>query len=596
MSGVQCNHLATAMGLLFLVVTACGNSSTAAREVPDPDLQHQNEASVIEAMHAARERVRAAPDDADTWGRYGDLLGVYGYERSAAECYSAAAALQPDEFRWPYMRALTLVMLEPEQAFLQFERAIEIDPDYAPARIKAGNLAIDLDRKDRAEAHLERALELDADEVEAELAMGRLRFGAGELESAREHLARAASLDPTHPDVHEVLSRLCFRMGEADTARSHAEQARRLARKTVISDPRGQPQIEPISSLDFFKYGLDLVGRGQLDEARQKFLQALERNPDLHEARFNLALTLATVGEHDGAVAEFQEILRRRPDHVDSLVRLGALQGGMGRVQEARAALERVVALEPERAEGHFHLGQLYESNAKLPAAVGYYAKAVELDGEVSEYRARLATTLAVTGQHAAAAEQWQQWCERNPDRLDGKVQWATALGNGGKLREALEVWETLCSQEPERGEFQRGRQSAVRVLAAQLALEQDTAGAVEMLNALLDERPTWAPALRTLAWILATTTDAELHDPVRALALAESALEHAGREDAGSLDTLAVALAVNGQFDEAVETAERARTLADARPDQAARIEERLELFRQGKPYRAGAVDGGGE
>ena len=65
-------------------------------------------------------------------------------------------------------------------------------------------------------------------------------------------------------------------------------------------------------------------------------------------------------------------------------------------------------------------------------------------------------------------------------------------------------------------------------------------------------------PALASLAWLLATAPEAALRDADQAIRLAERAAELTGRRDASALDVLAAAYAAAGQFDRAVDTAQR--------------------------------------
>jgi spermidine synthase len=105
---------------------------------------------------------------------------------------------------------------------------------------------------------------------------------------------------------------------------------------------------------------------------------------------------------------------------------------------------------------------------------------------------------------------------------------------------------------------------------------------------------PESAPALNGLARLLATRERAQGGDPAQALRLVERARELMGREDAHSLDTLAVAYAAAGRFTDAVTTAEKAVQLAQSAGQArlAEAIQARLELYRAGRPYREGMRD----
>jgi hypothetical protein len=90
------------------------------------------------------------------------------------------------------------------------------------------------------------------------------------------------------------------------------------------------------------------------------------------------------------------------------------------------------------------------------------------------------------------------------------------------------------------------------------------------------------------LAWLLGTLAPAEGGDPVRALTLARQACELTGNSDANSLDTLAVAYAANGRFNDAIATTEKAITLArlGGQAELLRKMEARLELYRGGQAY----------
>jgi Flp pilus assembly protein TadD len=70
---------------------------------------------------------------------------------------------------------------------------------------------------------------------------------------------------------------------------------------------------------------------------------------------------------------------------------------------------------------------------------------------------------------------------------------------------------------------------------------------------------------------------------------LAERVCCQSGSPDPAALDALAAALAQNGQFDRAAETARQAAQLAEShgRSAQAEAIRGRLALFQKGRPYR---------
>jgi hypothetical protein len=94
--------------------------------------------------------------------------------------------------------------------------------------------------------------------------------------------------------------------------------------------------------------------------------------------------------------------------------------------------------------------------------------------------------------------------------------------------------------------------------------------------------------ALRSLAWLLATSPDPKVRNGAQAIIVAERANQLTGYEDGMALDTLAAAYAEAGRFDNAVATESRAIELARAagKNDLADRFATRLALYRQRKPF----------
>ena len=149
--------------------------------------------------------------------------------------------------------------------------------------------------------------------------------------------------------------------------------------------------------------------------------------------------------------------------------------------------------------------------------------------------------------------------------------------------RDALDILTSLLSQTPNDG--------ATHFYLAQ-ALDEtgDQSGAVQEYETAVrlsrenDKHNVIGSALNNLAWIRATSPDPTLRDAAEAVRLAERSCSRSKNPDSGQLDTLAAAYAAAGDFDRAVETAERAAQLAESANNKvlAAQIREHVDLFRR--------------
>jgi hypothetical protein len=93
------------------------------------------------------------------------------------------------------------------------------------------------------------------------------------------------------------------------------------------------------------------------------------------------------------------------------------------------------------------------------------------------------------------------------------------------------------------------------------------------------------AVAATNLAWVLATSADPAQRDGALAVRWATQAAELTGHKNPGILDTLAAAQAEAGNFAEAVTWQRWALRLSP--PEERPALEERLDLYLAGRPYR---------
>ena len=119
---------------------------------------------------------------------------------------------------------------------------------------------------------------------------------------------------------------------------------------------------------------------------------------------------------------------------------------------------------------------------------------------------------------------------------------------------------------------------------------EMDRRGeAIAAYRAVLTLQPDHVRAMNNLAWLLATAPRALEAESAESLQLAQRLLGLAKTPNADGLDTLAAALAANGRFEEAAQTAQAALEKArqEKQTDLARRIELRLQTYRRGVAWR---------
>jgi len=112
-------------------------------------------------------------------------------------------------------------------------------------------------------------------------------------------------------------------------------------------DPAGLSDIFRKDPIAPYNHGNIRLTQAAYDQAVLAYRQALARDPQLGEARYNLAQALEAAGKTDAAAAELDVLLQAEPSHADAVFNLAQLRMKAGDVGAAKALFERYLTLEP---------------------------------------------------------------------------------------------------------------------------------------------------------------------------------------------------------------------------------------------------------
>jgi Tfp pilus assembly protein PilF/peroxiredoxin len=217
-----------------------------------------------------------------------------------------------------------------------FERVAKLDPT-AITLYNLGTLYLKRGNPLGARAAFERALEMQPEYAEASNSLGALLAQSGAVPAAIERFRAALQVRPDFPDALNNLGFALFQTGQP-------AQAFELYEKALALQP-GFP--EALNNLGIF------FGRqGDLDRARSYFQQAVEGRPRYGEAANNLALVLGAQGDAEGAITLLQRTLDENPAFEMTYVTLSRIYLRAGRRREAVQVLEKLLQRSPNHALG----------------------------------------------------------------------------------------------------------------------------------------------------------------------------------------------------------------------------------------------------
>ena len=191
-----------------------------------------------------------------------------------------------------------------------YERALELDPEFAPAHAVLGitywqEYSLGWNRDpvllDRAEELGRRAITLDPAYFQGYMTVGWVEFARGNLPEALAASERAIELAPTHEVQHALRGAVLARQGRLVEATGSIRRALRLS-------PRApHPAVIAIAA------HVNLAA-GRRQEAVELFEQARAVYPGYVIGRIALAALYEEEGVHEKAQAVVAEILRVAPD------------------------------------------------------------------------------------------------------------------------------------------------------------------------------------------------------------------------------------------------------------------------------------------
>src|SRR6266404_5529911 len=274
----------------------------------------------------------------------------------------------------------------------------------------------------------------------------------------------------------------------------------------------------------------------------------LARNPECSMAHTNLGLVLLQKGKIDDGIAHYRSALQMQPDSWDAEYNLGTALLGKSQVDEAILHCERAVRMQPTDPDALVSLGNAVLQKGRTDEAIAHYQKAMML----------------------------------HPDHFLARYSLGHALLEKGELDSAIQVCRSALLLRPSDADCHT-------TLAIALEEKGDPAEAIQHYQKALELAPRSIPTLTNLAWLLATSRDATFRNGPKAVELAGQADRLVGGTNTLVLRTLAAAYAENGEFANAIRTAQSAMQLARMHGEDSLTTDlvQQIALYRLGMPYR---------
>jgi TolB-like protein/Tfp pilus assembly protein PilF len=220
-----------------------------------------------------------------------------------------------------------------EQSLKEFERAIQLNPNYATAhQWSTGSLAA-LGQFDRAIAEGKRAAELDPLSLIINVDLGTDYFIARRYDEAIAQLRKTIEMDPRFYRAHRVLGRVWQLKGQLNEAIAEYRKALELNYDPYVLASLGQAYARA----------------GQREEAQRILARLSEEAKSRYVPAYSFALMYLALGDKERAIDEMERAYRERAGFDVILIKVDPMLDELRGNPRFEALVQKVFA--PKKAE-----------------------------------------------------------------------------------------------------------------------------------------------------------------------------------------------------------------------------------------------------
>jgi len=215
-----------------------------------------------------------------------------------------------------------------DTAFIQYDKALRLDPRKTRIRYKIGRLFLEKGLPEEAKKEFQETLKVEPNHALSYEGMGRVYIKLGEWGEAEKSFQKAIRLDSNLWQAHNFLGIIYDRQKQFESAISQY--------KTAIF-------INPNEGSLFNNLGISLYLKGDYEKAIKAFSEGLRIDHANNRIYNNLALVLYKLERYEEAFEAF----KNGGDEASANYNLGCLYMMEGKYKQAIKVFERAIEIKP---------------------------------------------------------------------------------------------------------------------------------------------------------------------------------------------------------------------------------------------------------
>jgi tetratricopeptide (TPR) repeat protein len=254
--------------------------------------------------------------------------------------------------RWSAAAMLAGVVAALTLAFMWIASAVDVDLRDVPRwHTDRGAAFANAQRHQDAVREYQQAIDFNDKYVAAYTAWFESALALGEIDQC---IAVAERLRAARPDRTDAMNQMAGQLAE------RGQQALRERRAAdAVSWLGASVSLNASQPVALCDLATALSQTNQMEQAVQRYHEALAIKPDFAEAWFNLGVAQHRVNKLTEAADAYRKAIEFRPRYIEALINLGQIDAMQGRFDEAQRRLEAALAIDPANAAARQSLEQL---------------------------------------------------------------------------------------------------------------------------------------------------------------------------------------------------------------------------------------------
>ena len=189
---------------------------------------------------------------------------------------------------------------------------------------------------------------------------------------------------------------------------------------------------------------------GQLEQAKRKYQEILDTNPQHADSSHLLGLVEYQYGNYVKAIEHIQQAVLISPEQPVFLNNLGNVLKEIGELDRSVQAYQQALEVAPDDAEIHNNLGVTLKEMGELDRSVQAYQQALEINPQYAEAHNNLGNVLKEMDRLDESIHAYQQALKINPQFVEGYYNIGVFFQEQRKVKESAQAYQKAIQIQPD--------------------------------------------------------------------------------------------------------------------------------------------------